>query len=55
MSVGLATVQFELLCNDPMTNTVLVMPSSLSHHCLKGEDLGREEKLSKYCGDGIER
>ena len=54
MSVGLATVHFEL-CNDPMTNTVLVMPSSLSHHCLKGEDLGREEKLSKYCGDGIER
>jgi len=29
-----------------LANTVLVMPPSLSHHCLKGEDLGRGEKVS---------
>jgi len=30
-----------------------MMPSSLSHHCLGGEDQGRDEKVGKYCGDGL--
>ena len=33
--------QFELVCDD----TVLMMPPSLSHYSLEGEDQGRDEKV----------
>jgi len=29
------------------------MSPSLSHCCLEGEDRGRDEKVGKYCGDGL--
>ena len=47
-------LQFELVCDYPR-NTVLVMPPSLSHYSLEGEDPGRDEKVGncKYCGDGL--
>ena len=32
---------------------MLMMPSSLSHYCLEGEAQGRDEKVGKYCEDGL--
>jgi len=32
---------------------VLIVPLSLSHYSLEGEDRGQDEKVGKYCGDGL--
>ena len=45
-------LEIELVCDDPR-NTMLMMPSSLSHYCLEGEAQGRDEKVGKYCEDGL--
>jgi len=42
-------LQFELVCND-LRNTVLMLPPSLSHCSLGGEDQGRD---GKYCGGDL--
>ena len=43
-------LQCELVCDDP-SNTVLMMPPSLSHYCLDREDRGRHD--STACGHGL--
>jgi len=30
-----------------------MMPPSLSHYFLEGEDRGRDEEVAKYCRDGL--
>ena len=32
---------------------MLIVPLSLSHYPLEGEDRGQDEKVGKYCGDGL--
>ena len=32
---------------------VLIVPPSLSHYSLEGEDRGPDEEVGKYCGDGL--
>ena len=32
---------------------VLIVPPSLSHYSLEGEDWGPDEEVGKYCGDGL--
>jgi len=32
---------------------VLMVPPSLSHYSLGEQDQGRDEKVSKYCGNGL--
>jgi len=51
-SVGL--LQFELVPDDPR-NTVLMMSPSLSYYSFEGEVefWGRDQKVEKYCGDGL--
>ena len=50
--VPLVWVQFELVCDDPK-NTVLMMPPSLSHWSLEGDDRGWDERVGIHCGDGL--
>ena len=49
-SVGLAAI--EIVCDDPET-WWLMMPQSLSHYSLEGEDRGKDKKVVKDCGDGL--
>ena len=39
---------------NPEIAIVLIVPPSLSHYPLEGEDQ-RDEKVGKYCGDGLLR
>ena len=32
---------------------MLIVPLSLSHYSLEGENRGQDEKVGKYCGDGL--
>ena len=32
---------------------MLIVPLSLSHYPLEGEDRGQDEKVGKYCGDAL--
>ena len=32
---------------------MLIVPLSLSHYSLEGEDRGQDEKVGKYYGDGL--
>ena len=37
----------------PEIASVLMMPPSHSHYSLEGEDRGRDEKVGKFCRDGL--